>query len=89
MATISFTANLKRHVECPPMDIAAGTLRELLESYFENYPDVRGYVLNDQRGVRHHMVIFVDGEQAKDRAQLSDALQDGSEVFVFQALSGG
>ena len=89
MAEISFTSNLKRHVACPDDSIEADTLHALLHQYFAKHAGVEGYVLDDQGALRHHVVIFIDGEQAKDRSTFADALKADSEVHVFQALSGG
>lgn len=89
MARITFTQNLTRHVECPELVVAGGTVREALESYFALYPRVRGYVLDDQGALRKHVVIFVDGQQLKDRAGLSEPVQDSTSIYVMQALSGG
>jgi molybdopterin converting factor small subunit len=89
MPQIYFTPNLTRHTACPPTVIAAGTVAELLERYFERWPDVRGFVLDDQGHVRKHVKVLVDGRNVLDRAGLSDRLASDSEVYVFQALSGG
>jgi hypothetical protein len=35
------------------------------------------------------MSVFIDGDQIADRRTLSDAVADGAEVWVMQALSGG
>lgn len=89
MATVVFTQNLKRHVECPT-EIAAGeTVRAVLETVFRANPKLRGYVLDDQGALRHHMMVFVDGEPITDRAGLADPVRATSEVYVMQALSGG
>jgi hypothetical protein len=89
MPQIFFTPNLSRHTACPQTELAAGTVAELLERYFERWPDVRGFVLDDQGEVRKHVKVFVDGRNLLDRARLSDRLGPNSEVYVFQALSGG
>jgi molybdopterin synthase sulfur carrier subunit len=89
VADVFFTANLRRHVDCPVDTIEAATVRELLDHYFDKYPGVRGYVLDDQGHVRHHVKIIVDGLNVRDRRGLSDALTGNSQVHVFQALSGG
>lgn len=86
---LSFTPNLRRHVDCPEARIAATSLREALERYFEAHPRVRGYVLDDQGGLRRHLAVFVNQQLARDRRGLSDPLADGDEVLVVQALSGG
>jgi molybdopterin synthase sulfur carrier subunit len=46
-------------------------------------------VLDDQGEVRQHVKVLVDGRNVKDRRKLTDRLNKDSEVYVFQALSGG
>jgi hypothetical protein len=89
MPRVSFTRNLERHVECPPREVAGGTVGQVLEAYFAEHPRVRGYVLDEQGAVRKHMVLFVNGDQIDDRERLSDAIGAGDELHVMQALSGG
>jgi len=89
MASVHFTPNLTRHTECPTATLPAGTVAELLERYFERWPAVRSFVLDDQGEVRKHIKVVVDGRNLRDRHRLSDGLAANSEVYVFQALSGG
>ena len=89
MAKVVFTANLQRHVACPEAQATGRTVREVLDNVFTANPQARGYVLDDQSGLRKHMTIFVDGRMIRDRARLSDAVSQSSTVYVFQALSGG
>jgi sulfur-carrier protein len=89
LANLHFTQNLARHTDCPSAALAAETVAELLERYFQRWPQVRGYVLDDQGEVRHHVKVLVDGRNIKDRRKLSDHINHDSEVYVFQALSGG
>jgi hypothetical protein len=89
MAQLHFTQNLVRHTQCPSAELAADTVAELLERYFATWPAVRHYVLNDQGEVRQHVKVLVDGANIKDRRKLTDRINATSEVYVFQALSGG
>lgn len=89
MAELHFTQNLRRHTPCPSYTGNAGTVAALLGQYFEQYPRVRNYILDDQGHVRHHVKVLVDGVNLTDRAGLSDELTPASQVHVFQALSGG
>lgn len=89
MATISFTDNLKRHVDCPPKDVQAATVRDALRQLFAENPRLGSYILDDQDRLRRHVAIFVDGRLVRDRAGLSDPLRPDSRVDVMQALSGG
>lgn len=89
MPTIHFTDNLKRHISCPTEQVPGRSVREALETVFAGNPQLKGYVLDDQDRLRQHMLIAVDGEIIRDRIHLSDAVNEHSEVYVMQALSGG
>jgi sulfur-carrier protein len=89
VASLHFTQNLTRHTDCPTAAIPADTVAELFDRYFESWPLVRDYVLDNQGEVRHHVKVLVDGHNLRDRRKLTDHLQPNSEVYVFQALSGG
>jgi sulfur-carrier protein len=86
---VVLTQDLQRHVACPKVQMPGSNVREVLQALFAEYPQVRGYVLDDQGALRHHMVIFVDGRQIKDRVHLRDPVAPDSEIYIMQALSGG
>lgn len=89
MARVAFTANLKRHVACPTVDVAGATVGEVLERVFADNPRLRGYIVDERGVLRKHMAVFVDGRQLVDRTTLSDRVEPQTEVYVMQALSGG
>jgi hypothetical protein len=89
MARVIFNSNLRRHVSAPSVDTSAATVREALESVFDNNPRLRSYILDDQSRVRHHVVVFVAGQRIKDPITLSDTVGPDDEIYVMQALSGG
>jgi molybdopterin synthase sulfur carrier subunit len=89
VATVRFTQNLRRHVECPAEEVDAATARSALDAYFVRHPQVRGYILDEQGTLRTHVNVFVDGTQVVDRTRMDDAVHATSEVYVMQALSGG
>jgi hypothetical protein len=90
MATVNFTPNLHRHVDCTTARAEGKTVGEVLEKVFSKEPLLRGYVLDEQGALRKHMVVFLDGVAVKDRTRLSDPVPcEDSEIFVMQALSGG
>ena len=67
----------------------AGSLHCVLEAAWADNGRARGYVLDDQGAIRTHIVVFIDGQPAQDRAHLTDCVGANSEVCVMQALSGG
>lgn len=89
MTRLSFTENLRRHVEAPSAMVEARNVQQALEGYFQANPAVRGYILDDQGGLRRHVAVFVNRQLVRDRCGLSDPVGDGDEIFVAQALSGG
>jgi hypothetical protein len=86
---VCFTAQLERHVACPAEVADGATVREVLHRYFARHPEVQPYVLDEQAQLRRHLVVFIDGEQVRDRRGLSDAVPADAELYVMQALSGG
>lgn len=89
MPRVAFTANLQRHLPCPPERVSGETVQAVLESVFRANPRLRSYLLDDQGRLRRHVVVYVNDRPVADRARLSDAVAESDEVFVFQALSGG
>jgi len=89
MPTVSFTANLRRHVDCPAATVQGTTVAECLAAYFEVHPQVRSYVLDEQARIRRHVAVFVGSEQLADPAAQSDPVESTTQITVMQALSGG
>ena len=90
MATVNFTQALKRfYPELDTMEIEANDVNEVIKSIETKFPGIENYLIDDQRVLRKHVNIFVNGSLIKDREQLTDALTSDSEVYIMQALSGG
>lgn len=84
MPTVRFTAHL-RHFAPAPVAVAGETVRQALDVIFADTPLLAGYVLDDQHRLRRHVALFVNGQ----RAALDDRIDDGADIAVLQALSGG
>lgn len=84
-----FAKAFRRHVDCPDVDVAGATVRQVLAAYFGENPAVRSYVVDESFALRRHVAVFVNDRQLIDRRELSDPVADTDEVYVFQALSGG
>ena len=89
MARVSFTPHLQRFIDAPPRDTAGQTVAAALGEVFVDNPRLRDYVLDERGAVRQHVTIFVNAAPIRDRATLSDPVNDDAEIFVLQALSGG
>ncbi len=71
------------------MQAEGGTVRAVLDVVFDANPRLETYVLDDQRALRKHMRILVNGLAIADLQKQSDAVRPDDEVWVMQALSGG
>jgi len=89
MARVVFTSHLQRHVSCPESDVSGATVAQALAAVFQQSPQVRDYVLDEQGHVRRHVHIYVDGRRISDRQRLSDTVLPTSQIYILQALSGG
>ncbi len=90
MPHVEFTSQLAQHVNCPAnQTVPAGTLEELLETMFKQYPALRDYIMQKDGELQNHVSIFVDGQMLPHGQSLDVAVNDGSQIFVMQALAGG
>lgn len=89
MVTVEFAASLRRHVACAPQNVAADSLRVVLEAALAAAPELRHYVLDDQGNIRKHVAVFVNKTMVLDRQNLTQTLASGDRVLVIQALTGG
>lgn len=89
MPKITFTAHLKSVGPAEEVVVPGTSVGAALDAVFADHARLRGYVLDDQGRVRHHVVIFVDGARCENDSVLDKPVGAASEIFVLQALSGG
>jgi hypothetical protein len=89
LATIAFTQHLRAVGPIKAEACPGATLAEMLDALHPRYPRLKDYVLDDQGRLRRHVAIFIDGALTPRESALTRRLAPASEVYVFQALSGG
>ena len=90
MATIKFTAALKRFFpDIKSDDIEANSLLELLDKLNAQHDGLIDYILDDQRCLRKHVNIFINGSAISEKNDLNQRISHADEIFIIQALSGG
>src|SRR5918999_111661 len=67
------------------IELGGGDLREVIAALESSYPQTAGWVVDETGAIRHHVKVFVNGEEAT----LGDAVQDSDEVRILPAISGG
>lgn len=53
------------------------------------FPGIAFYICDERRRLRPHVNIFIGKNMVKDRRGLTDAVGNGDEIHIIQALSGG
>jgi hypothetical protein len=94
MPTVVLAAPLARWLPAAPpgersFTVEGATVREAVEHLLAQAPQIRGYVLDDQGSLRHHVAAFVDGVVVRDKRGLAEPVPPDGEVYLVQALSGG
>ncbi len=80
-------ADGERHVV---VDVDDGSrLSAVIELIGTKYPGVRDRTLDDQGSIRRHVNVFVNQENVRFLGGLDAALEDGAEVSILPAVSGG
>ncbi|MGL4551896.1 MAG: MoaD/ThiS family protein [Gemmataceae bacterium] len=93
MPTVTLASAIARHLGTGPGErsfpVEGDTVRQALEAMLLQAPALRGYVLDDQGALRHHVAAFVDNVVVRDKRSLAEPVPAGGEVYLVQALSGG
>lgn len=66
-----------------------GTVEAALDSLWMESPALRDRILNEQGEIRQHVNIFYDGRDVRRLGGLATAVEPGSELHIFNAVSGG
>ncbi|HEV2396384.1 MAG TPA: ubiquitin-like small modifier protein 1 [Candidatus Sulfotelmatobacter sp.] len=69
--------------------IASGTVADALAALWIIHPGIRDRVVNEQGQLRQHINIFVGNENTRYTGGLATTLNDGIEISIVPAVSGG
>jgi len=89
MPQVHVTSWLRELVPEAPLQAAGDTVGVALAALFEQAPQARSYVLDDQGRLRKHVCIFADGKRLTNDKALSQPVGPNAQIYVMQALSGG
>jgi molybdopterin converting factor small subunit len=66
-------------------DVAGGTVQEVLVALEAAHPTIAGWVLDEQRRIREHVNVFVNGTHGEERTPVAP----DDRVHVLPAITGG
>jgi molybdopterin synthase sulfur carrier subunit len=91
--TVRLSGPLRQHAGgLTALDIEVGdaaTLADLLDQIERLHPAVGRRIRDEQRVLRRHVNVFIGAEECRTRGGVDAALDDGAEVSVLAAVSGG
>ena len=90
MASVEFTSALRRFFpDLTSTTIQGETIMEVLSNLELRHKGLLHYLIDDQKSLRKHVNIFIDGSILTSRDRLDRPINGDTELFIVQALSGG
>ena len=71
------------------VDVDASTVEELLLKLDKLFPGLRPFIVDESRGVRRYVNIFVNEHDIRSGDGLLTKLKDGDRVHIIPAIAGG
>lgn len=81
---------LRAHVgDQAKVDVAGGTVREVLDHLVEQHPGLRGRLLDDEGELNKFVNVYVNDEDVRFLENLATALKAGDTVTLVPSIAGG
>ena len=84
-ATLVLPRLLQDAVGATRLQVEGRTLRDALEDAYRRLPALRQHLCEESGRFRAHVLCFLKDEQKP----LSSKLEEGDEISIYQAISGG
>jgi molybdopterin synthase sulfur carrier subunit len=65
--------------------LEGATVREILCTLEQEHPAITGWILDEQKSIREHVNVFVNGERSREET----ALGADDRIHVIPSISGG
>lgn len=90
MVSVKFTSALQRFFpDLKEFESESSSIEEILTDIDSKWPGIKDYLVDEHGQLRKHVNIFVDGVLLEDNQKFTRKIGSNSEVYFFQALSGG
>ena len=88
--TVNIPAALRQYTQDrSEVDVDASTVEELLLKLDKLFPGLRAFIVDESRGVRRYVNIFVNEHDIRSGEGLMTKLKDGDRVHIIPAVAGG
>ncbi len=87
---MSIPAALRQYIkDKSEVDVDASTVEELLFKLDGLFPGLRAFIVDESRGLRRYVNIFVNQHDIRSGEGLLTKLKDGDQVHIIPAIAGG
>ncbi len=73
----------------PRVEAQGGNIAELIESLEVRFPGLKGQLCREDGQIKHHINVFVNGQEIRSLQGEETVLRDGDEVAFIPAMAGG
>jgi molybdopterin converting factor small subunit len=88
--TVHIPTPLRPHVDGQAnLELAGGTIREVLAALVQRYPSLRGRLLNDRDELNRFINVFLNDEDIRFLQNLETPVKDGDGILIVPAIAGG
>ncbi|HLY18202.1 MAG TPA: ubiquitin-like small modifier protein 1 [Bryobacteraceae bacterium] len=71
------------------IEATPATVADALAELWTRHPGIRDRVATEQGQIREHINVFVGNENIRDTGGLQTPVEDGAEISIIPAISGG
>ncbi|MCG6926658.1 MAG: MoaD/ThiS family protein [Acidobacteria bacterium] len=90
MVSVHVPTALRAHVgDQAKVDVAGGTVREVLDHLVEQHPGLRGRLLDGEGELNKFVNVYVNDEDVRFLENLATALKAGDTVTLVPSIAGG
>ncbi len=89
MAVIKLFGNLRRIAGARELDVAAETVRELMDTICAGQPELCKALLDERGQLKQYVRVMVNGHDVELARGLDTPIQVDDQVAIFPPIAGG
>ena len=71
------------------VSVEGTTVSEVLQNIFNQYPEIRGHLLDENGVIRNFVNIYVNGIDVREQDNLGTPVSSGTDIRIIPAIAGG
>jgi MoaD family protein len=88
--TVHIPTPFRGHVDDQAkLELAGGTIRDVLADLGRRYPKLRGRLFNDRDELNRFVNVFLNNEDIRFLENLETPVKDGDGIMIVPAIAGG